>query len=211
MKRKPLTDSRVLAALAETRFWTEYFYLTEDDTRFPELRNCSIDIDVSVDCSLLLAIDTRPMVQTLYLATPSLRKPVQLGWNDQAHPVADVFRWEELEGTCLALSNRHRELVHPGIPLLLLCLFTPLVPSHSHAARRNEIALAAKRVAKFSDSQFQSLCDELIDTDRQRDMRWRRSERGWVIDGEDAYSLRNNGNTKFPFAAIEALAPQEST
>jgi len=140
-------DADVRSVLANRRFWTDYFWLTEDaDTHYPQFASRPLTFRVVGAHALALDIDPAMNGRELSLLDLHSGGTTRLSWLDQAHPVPNVFRWEELDAVCRCLASRDPALEHPGIPLLLLCRFAPLTAADDAGAVRERVAAAFRRL-----------------------------------------------------------------
>jgi hypothetical protein len=200
-------DDDVRRVLASARFWTGYFWLTEEPgAHYPQFEGRPVTFRVSSAHALVLDVDPRMDGHELSLLDLESGRATRLGWNDQAHPVPNVFRWEELEAVCRCFAARDPALAHPGLPLLLLCPFAPVTAEDDGAAIRASVAAAFRRVAPLEDAELGALVDRACPA-WWTGLRWRLSgERGgWVLEGDPAYSVREPSNVEFDLPKFEAF------
>ncbi len=128
--------------------------------------------------------------------------PVQIAWDDTAHWHPHVLRWDELELACRLLALADPTLPHPGIPLLLLARFAPIVEDSADSA------------FPMTQSAWQTVgyrAERLAMRTKQFDRRgcgyeWKSEPPlGWTISQSDEYdryplyTLRSQENAEFPF------------
>jgi hypothetical protein len=199
----PVVPRALIEQTGDPAFWEEYFIWDARDEyprevratcRFPAGRDYALILDARVDLPLYDLSLEHPGSERTHIAE-----------DNDAHPIPDVLRWEELElvSRCAALVDP--SLPHPGIPLLLLCRFAPIcvgddvdmIVSLLDAAWQAVPAVDPKDVTRYI---------ERLD-ERGSGLEWRETDRGWALQMSDdqPYSFRVEGNRVFPFEEMEAL------
>jgi hypothetical protein len=145
----------------------------------------------------------------LNLRHPGAAEPVQVAWDDQAHWHPHVLRWEELDliGRCVALTDP--TLPHPGLPVLLLNRFAPVCANDDADIMFPMLESAWRSLGIFSPQEIDKHV-ERFDC-RQGRFTWQSdASLGWSLvqdeearesSGYDLYTLRDPGNSEFPFLA----------
>jgi len=131
-----------------------------------------------------------------------------MGWDDQAHWHPHVLRWKELEAICRCLAVRDPRLAHPGIPLLLIYRFAQGDADDDPNAVRATIAAGWRSLNLFSESEIvqavQQTDTHVIPREGDRQWVWEATH-GWVNSRDEAYSLRQAHNERFPFALFNGM------
>jgi hypothetical protein len=212
----------------QKRFWARWFWFREDGHAYAELTNyqqpvpprdrhllgdtfpmCRLDFLVAGGRGLRLEFGVDLGYFQFELLRPGA-KPVQLGWDDQAHWHPHVLRWEELDFVCRCVTLADDRLTHPGLALLLLHRFTPITDGEDAGAVLALLRSAWRSVGVRDGRTI----DRLV---RRMDARgegfdWQLDEkRGWTLRQDDwmshdrgLYTLRSKGYRKFPFADLNA-------
>jgi hypothetical protein len=201
-------SASMISLFQRASFWADYFWLRQAETTCnekheqpPARLDNPIVFPFPADYSLILDIASEI---NLSLFHPSVRSPIELGWDDEAHWHPFALRWEELETLCRCLAAGDSKLTHPGWPLLLLCRFAPITKDDDYETARQNIMLALER----THPSILGLSEQVLElVDRSDDdVAWRRASDGhWSCEGDDAYSLRVEGNPKFPFELLRDL------
>lgn len=71
-------------------------------------------------------VETGPFELTLGLLDPGSAEPLQLGWDDQAHPTPYGLHWREADVLCRAAALADPRAAYPGPHLALLSRFAPV-------------------------------------------------------------------------------------
>src|SRR5262249_36078376 len=107
-------------------FWENFFW--DPEAEFDDhttLETWTIPFSVGGGYGLSLSFNEGLHEFSLDFVSPR-KKPMQIGWDDQAHWHPHVLRCEELERICRVIALNDHELPHPGWPLLLLHRFAPI-------------------------------------------------------------------------------------
>jgi hypothetical protein len=210
MAQQPLVPPALKPLLTKRRFWTDCLWETEaysvgqKEPRYPELKDCKVQLPIADGFSLTLSLDEHLSYFSLDFIAPQ-REPVNVAWDDQAHWHPHVLRWAELETISRVLAQRDHELVHPGWVVLLLHRFAPICEGDDVPAIAAILEAAWKRLGVFSNHEITTFIERIDASDAG--FRWRRVEGvGWCIEQEDRtasarglYSLRCADNATFPF------------
>jgi len=213
-----------LRAVARTpEFWAAYFFCDGADELDFDFDTCAMDLPVADKLGLRVWIDGSVEDVQLELLDPSGSEPVQLGWWDYAHWHPHALRWTEVDlvGRWVALTQP--ELRHPGLPVLLLSRFAPIIDAADAevaepllaAALRSIPALPALLPATAVGLPDHPISEAYLDANDLRDtgVAWRTGAGTGPYPatlGDDAglYSLRHPENDKFPFTMLAALVGQ---
>jgi hypothetical protein len=208
-----------LRRLAGTpEFWAGYLF-EEDEwhpDKYPELAELRVAFDVCPKYQLTLGLTKDLSYHSLGFVRPRRKKPVQIGWDDQAHWHPNTLRWEELDlfGRCLALADP--SLPHPGLPVLLLNRFTPVCLNTDADVAFPLIEGAWRSLGLFDGRRLDDLVERF--DRRHAEFVWTQEPCGWTLGqpegadertGWDCYTLRTADNPDFPFrewAAFVAAA-----
>jgi hypothetical protein len=201
-------SANTLELFKHAAFWADYFWLSNakmiEDPAHVELaaaRENPIVVSFPAGYSLILDIQSEI---NLSLSHPSVASPIELGWDDEVHWHPFALRWEELEILCRCLAAGDSSLAHPNWPLLLLCRFAPITKNDDRVVARQNIMLALER----THPRTPAIADQVLElVDRSDDdVVWRCAVDGqWSCEGDDAYSLRVDGNPRFPFVLLADL------
>ncbi|QHF96354.1 hypothetical protein DEH18_23730 [Streptomyces sp. NHF165] len=71
-------------------------------------------------------VEAGPFELTLSLLDPGSAEPLQLGWDDQAHPTPYGLHWREADVLCRAAALADPRAAYPGPHLALLSRFAPV-------------------------------------------------------------------------------------
>jgi hypothetical protein len=121
---------------------------------------------------------------------------VEIAWDDLAHWHPHVLRWVELDAIGRQVD------AHPGIPLLLLARFAPILTAADAEAALPLIDAAWRHADGQISAQNRLL--EIIDF-RETGARWQHVlGLGWCLEQNDGgeralYSLRVSDNSLFPW------------
>ncbi len=199
----PQLDARIGTA----EFWRAFLFLDEDvpwqswevvfplGEQVPELR---LSADASGGVSLELG---------------SGGSSVLLAWDDLAHWHPHLLRWCELDAIGRRVEAESPQHPHPGVVLLLLSRFAPLLGAADADMALPLIEAAWRRVGVASPEAGEGLL-KLIDL-RTAGARWYHvASLGWCLaqderpDGPWIYSLRSEKNNEFPWQEWGALIAQ---
>lgn len=188
-------------------FWLHYFVVEAADRKRlgvdPDAppRRVNLSLPVSQRYALHLDVDGCNVDLDLQRLGGADQR---LGWNDSAHWFPDVLRWEETRALCQALSNLGAEYQHPGIPLLLLALFTPVTDEDDYGTILNEVAEALSVTSLFTAREIDRLAPRLL-RELDEGAQWARASPGYVLTGDPpVHTLRREGGD-FPFHDLQAM------
>lgn len=205
----------LLARMQTRRFWTDYLHVSQPD--WPDASSLAWDVslDLGTSVGLELIIDYGTSAATLLLREAAEEAvPIEVAWDDQAHWHPHVLRWAELDAICRRIAARSSPYPHPGLPLLLLYRFAPLV---SDAEYRRYVPLlehAWGELGLFGPGDTAIFIDR-VDF-RGQFVEWQHNESvGWFVEQtaraeRDLYSLRILGNSEFPFVPWKSLMSELS-
>jgi hypothetical protein len=127
--------------LDSPEFWRAYLFQDDpeedsdedwddEDDGEDEAEGTSIvaEIPVGGGYALVLDIDGEFGMVDLQMRVPGADEVVGIGWDDQAHPVPDALRWDELDLIARAAAVADPALRHPGPVLALAGRFVVLGP-----------------------------------------------------------------------------------
>ena len=209
----PLPDA-VARLVSTRRFWTDYFWITDAvgeaaTDPYPELGDCELRFRVGPRHALVLRLDPWLSYISLDLSVAG-GAPIELGFDDQAHWHPHVLRWEELDRICASIARDDPALPHPGVPLLLLFRFAPVVDEDDARRASSLLDAAWDRLGLFSARERLSPFDR-VDL-RGSNVRWVRKRGGHRVLEQAAgrqdrvlYSLRRREAAAFPHAEIDAM------
>jgi hypothetical protein len=211
----------LLSLAQKPRFWTDFFWDTEPDydwqddeaSPYPQLKHCHIELYVSRQYRLTLALDEDLSYFSLQLRHSGNKKPVEIAWDDQAHWHPHVLKWEELDliGRWMALNDS--QLPHPGLPLVLLHRFAPLCEGDDVEIVHPLLEAAYRSLGVFKNRQIENYLHKF--DRREAGFNWQCGprQRWYLQQNEDApeasavelYTLRHSRARSFPFAAWDGL------
>ena len=169
---------------------------------------CRLDLPLG-EYVLRLQFDPQISAVNLLLCDRS-GKWIELGWDDQAHWHPHVLRCDELEVICRCIARQDSNLLHPGIPLLLLCRFTPITDSEDSERALSVLREAWHSIGLFDDAQINRF---LVMVDyRGTGVEWRfEDNQRWMLYLDrnlhpkvGLYTLRCPENPDFPFEQLAA-------
>jgi hypothetical protein len=202
--------SDLAARLRTPRFWTDYLHVTQPD--WPETSSLTweVPLDLGTPVGLDLVIDYGTSGATLLLHDAREDAvPIEVAWDDQAHWHPHVLRWPELDAICNRIVGRSKAYPHPGVPLLLLYRFAPLVSDAEYQRYVPTLERAWGELGLFGPSDTAAFIDR-VDF-RNQFVEWQYSDGvGWTVEQtaraeRDLYSLRVLGNSEFPFVPWNSL------
>jgi len=208
-----MTLPKSLKSLIGTRrFWTDFFRMTEvEEDGYPELEGCAVELPVAGGYGLSLSLDEFLFCHSLDFISPSA-KPVEIAYDDQAHPFPDVLRWEELDLICRAIALQDVALPHPGIPLLLLYRFAPICEGDDLDLIASLLDSAWRQRGVFTDTEIQNLIERAKTLDASFQWRYDDSVEGWLLDmdwsvvlANEPYTSRHSENPDFPHASWKRM------
>ncbi len=195
MLNKELANSKL--------FWDRYEWRLQDEFAYPALEAQPIKMKITKDIALL--IETGDDFSYLSLLFEEKGKEiVEIAWDDEAYGHPFALRIEEWGLLSLYLAARHYTEV--WIPGLLLERFV----GYSSRSELEEILKQGLEMRQLSGLYTPK---ELEDWSKHPmlkaethwesvDRKWQLQEPyGWVLEGQDAYSLRNVDNPVFPYEA----------
>lgn len=196
----------------ERAFWLHYFGVEAGDRRRlgvdPDAPPRTVKLRVRVSPLYALHFDVDGCNVDLHLHRLGAARRC-LGWNDSAHWTPHALRWDETRAICQALSRLGAEYQHPGIPLLLLTLFTPVTDEDDYGAILNEASEALSVTSLFTDRQIDRLAPRML-REFDEGARWKRTTLGYVLVGDaPVHSLRREGG-EFPFDDLQAMLASTS-
>jgi hypothetical protein len=185
-------------------FWANYFMVEERNwPRDPGAEALEAAVTLPVSEGYSLALDVYNADVDLFLQ-PRSGARLKLGWNDSAHWHPDVFRWDETRSVCQHLSRLGAEYQHPGIPLLLLSLFTPATDEDDDAACYGEVCEALTVLQLFSTHELDMLARPAL-REHDEGAHWEQGSSGFVLIGDPpVYTLRSEGSD-FPFGELKKM------
>ena len=200
-------------------FWLRYFWILEDDFSYELLDEQPIKFFLSNE--FCLSIDPGHDFSYISFVLKYNQEEFEIAWDDQAHPIPFVFRYDEFN----ILTTRISEINHldEWIAKLLLIRF---VGADNLSEFQQIIQLQydlLKSSQLYSEQELDS-CKQRLDQaavywrNYGRDAQWvvdPTNGKGWLYKGEDAYSLRSFDNTEtdntetgFPFPLWNRLIEQ---
>lgn len=198
----PAIPQALLDRTPDPAFWEEYF-MWDAREEYPHEVEATCRFDVGPGYALVLDAYVSSRVYGLSLEANG--RQTEIATDDDAHPVPDALRWEEVDlvGRCLALSNP--ALPHPGIAVLLLCRFAPICVGDDLPEILSLLDAAWKTVPAMDPRDITRHIERL--DSRAAGLRWRATEVDWVLEATDdePYSFRVEGNADFPFEAMRSL------
>lgn len=228
----------IFSVASNPRFWSDYFWKTYvpnasdgytslvncvEPVSEADLRECAFHhiappknhpycrLDVSVaDVTLRLEFGPRLSYMSLQFVDQN-GTATEIAWDDEAHWHPHVLRWEELELICSFIASRDERLSHAGVPLLLLCRFTPVTKTDDFERIQALLRQAWQGVANFSDEQTQVFTpsDHSVGTS----VEWRKDAKAdWYLYVNDderfeagLYTFRSLDNPDFPFETLRVF------
>ncbi|MDQ7907046.1 hypothetical protein RB614_21270 [Phytohabitans sp. ZYX-F-186] len=135
MRLVPVPDAlRTLSH--DPAFWADYFFRTHRSTpdADPDPAELRATFPVAGGYALVLDLDREYGTYALGLRTPGSSEPIPMAWDDRSRWHPHGLLWPELDliGRVVALDDP--SLPHPGLPVALLCRFTPITPEDDAAA-----------------------------------------------------------------------------
>ena len=193
------------SAVLDPRFWSGYFWEEVSGSGRRILEPCVVDFPVADDFGLVLFLGQEFLNFDLSLRAPGLAEPAEIAWDDQAHWLPHVLRWEELEliGRCVALQDA--SLPHPGLTLLLLCRFAPICVGDDLDVIRPMLEAAWRGLGICSESEIGARIDRLdlrlahIIWEHREPFGWFPTQPEEIEDEAILYTLRNPEALSFPF------------
>lgn len=124
-------------------FWAEYFFRTTPYAD-PDPAELRATFPVAGGYALVLDLDRQYGTYALGLRTPASPEPIPMAWDDRSRWHPHGLLWPELDlvGRVLALDDP--SLPHPGLPVALLCRFTPITAEDDAAAVRGLLGAALR-------------------------------------------------------------------
>ena len=212
-----MIPSRLQQLAGTPQFWLDYFWLAARDWQdaaddYRALEGTALHVELGAGINLSLEFRYLLYEMVLVLEHPELEGSAEIAWDEEEGGQPQVFRWSELEYLCRAIELKHPSLVHPGLPLLLLCRFAPICDDADAHLAMELMTSAWKRVCPgVSRGRVQAFTAR-IDL-RNAALKWRHHADRWTVeqseeaaygDVYDFYSLRSDDNDAFPFAALES-------
>lgn len=202
--------------LKDPSFWSAYDRCdddgADDDERWEDHPGWTLTADVGGGHTLVLEIDIDLGMVNLGVCPPGVTEPLQLGWDDDAHPFPHALRWDELDLIARAVALRDPDLPHPG-PLLALAGRFVLLGEHDDLDAVTPLLAAAFGTGPADAAHWPTVRSWLYQCDgRGRGVTWQRDDAGnWTVDQDEEqggdftlYSLRAP-ESEFPFDAWRAL------
>ncbi len=202
--------------LKDPSFWSAYDRCdddgADDDERWEDHPGWTLTADVGGGHTLVLEIDIDLGMVNLGVCPPGVTEPLQLGWDDDAHPFPHALRWDELDLIARAVALRDPDLPHPG-PLLALAGRFVLLGEHDDLDAVTPLLAAAFGTGPADAAHWPTVRSWLYRCDgRGRGVTWQRDDAGnWTVDQDEdqggdftLYSLRAP-ESEFPFDAWRAL------
>lgn len=186
-------------------FWDRYEWRRQDDFAYEFLEDHPVPMKVSGEFTLLLD----PGEDFCYISLEFLeqgKEGVEVAWDDEGHFHPYVFRVEELQAVSERIARLHQ--VPVWIPGLLLRRFVGIDPVNEQereSALQWELELR-RQSGLYKEEELDAV---IHPTSRpaaglhtgKSGRSWRfQSPYGWIMEGEDAYSLRHPDCAFFPFA-----------
>jgi hypothetical protein len=135
-------------------FWADYFFRAAP-VADPDPADLRATFPVAGGYALVLDLDRRYGTYALGLRTPTSVEPIPMAWDDRSRWHPHGLLWSELDllGRVVALDDP--SLPHPGLPVALLCRFTPITAEDDATAVRGLLgaALRSLRVPVPPDEQ----------------------------------------------------------
>lgn len=182
-------------------FWDRYNWQLQDDFSYEMLEDNPIHFQLTDDHALLLD----PGDDFAYISLSfqyEEEEEIEIAWDDEAQFHPNVLRWNEHKTIVGRIAEVHG--LEPWIPALLLRRFVSL-QSMDELQEISAWELEMRRASGlYTESELQEWLEESrakAEEDADRiDRTWIcREPFGWIVEGEDAYSLRHSDNTTFPF------------
>ncbi|MBO4165013.1 hypothetical protein [Micromonospora antibiotica] len=202
--------------LKDPSFWSAYERSDgddgADDERWEDHPGWTLTADVGGGHTLVLEIDIELGMVNLGVCPPGVTEPLQLGWDDDAHPFPHALRWDELDLIARAVALRDPDLPHPG-PLLALVSRFVLLGEHDDLDAVTPLLAAAFGTGPADAAYWPTARSWLYRCDgRGRGVTWQRDDAGnWTVDQDEdqsgdftLYSLRGP-ESEFPFDAWREL------
>ena len=183
-------------------FWDDYLFVDEDAPREEQWRYV---LPLNMPAELVIENDLGMI--SLQFRGSKEEELVEIAFDDEAHWHPHVLRWEEVQAIGHRIARAEPSLPHPGIPLLLLSRFAPVVSETDAHVAIESISQAMERIGILSPARLQHLI-RLIDF-RNAAVTWRHDPAtGWFPDQHAGpgvepglYSLRHPENATFPWEA----------
>ncbi|MFF2890162.1 hypothetical protein [Paenibacillus sp. NPDC057967] len=182
-------------------FWDRYFWQLQDDFSYEMLEDNPIHFQLTEEHVLLLD----PGDDFSYISLSFQyedEEEIEIAWDDEAHFHPNVLRWSEYKAIVTRIAEAHE--IDSWIPALLLRRFVGIqsmdelqaVSAWELEMRKASGLYAEAELKEWFEQSIVQAEEDWVNIDR----RWvYREPLGWVVEGEDAYSLRNSDNTPFPF------------
>ncbi len=195
-----MLPAALIPRVRTSAFWNEFLFVDEDACSawqpwkvvFP-LEGCGATLALSADATGYLS-----------LSFGVGESSFEVAWDDLAHWHPHLLRWAELDAISRVVAMSAPAYPHPGVPLLLLARFAPLV---SEADGKWVLPLVADawRMIGLSVAAAEARLIEIIDF-RSAAVEWHQvPQLGWCVtqaeghSGPRLYSLRMKHNAAFPW------------
>ncbi|KAK4448382.1 hypothetical protein QBC34DRAFT_327788 [Podospora aff. communis PSN243] len=182
----PTLPRALLPLVKSTRFWTDYFFLTDVESPSPHKPAFAKVEDDQTEEPTGNAEDPVLSYFELSFSAPDVYG-VSIGHDDQGHWHPFVLRWEELELICRAEEANLRRWEHPGLPLLFLCRWAPICVGDDVERIVSMLVRAWQRVLgeDGTERDIRRLVERM--DCRGRKFRWfKEGENWWIGAGDDA-------------------------
>lgn len=182
-------------------FWERYFWKLQDEFSYEFHEDDPLRFQLTAQDTLLLD----PGEDLSYISLGYQYKgeeEIEIAWDDEAYFHPFVMRFNEF----LAIVDQIAAVnqIEAWIPALLLRRFVG-IESYSEFQKVSAWEFDKRKISGlFTEDELQEWLEESkhLDEAYWNDIsrKWSYQEPyGWVLEGEDAYSLRNSANRSFPF------------
>ncbi|RJX40497.1 hypothetical protein D3P09_00275 [Paenibacillus pinisoli] len=182
-------------------FWDRYHWGLQDDFSYEMLEDNPIHFQLTDDHALLLD----PGDDFAYISLSfqdEAEEEIEIAWDDEAQFHPNVLRWSEYKTIVGRIAEEHE--LESWIPALLLRRFVSL-QSMDELQDISAWELEMRRASGlYTESELREWFEESM---AKAEEEWESIDRtwvcrepfGWIVEGDDAYSLRQSDNTAFPF------------
>lgn len=183
-------------------FWARYEWRLMDDFSYPALEDEPIRMKVTEESCLLL--DTGDDFSYISLLFEEDGEAVEIGWEDEAYFHPFVLRIEEWQSLYKQIAVNYNTA--KWIPGLLLQRFVGFTSRLECQAITEEGLALRKQSGLYSEQELVNWPAHPLLTDEtyweNTDRKWLlAAPHGWVMEGQEAYSLRTSNNPVFPYEA----------
>ncbi|MFF2481408.1 hypothetical protein [Paenibacillus sp. NPDC058071] len=178
-------------------FWERYYWQVQDDFAYEMFDDHPIRFQLTEHDALLLD----PGEDFAYISLIYQHKDedeLEIAWDDEAHFHPFVFRFSEYQTIVYQIAEKNN--IEVWIAALLLRRFVGSDNAAEQQAIDEYEMDMRKKSGLFTEDEWNERFEERVLFDEVLDRKWAyRLPYGWVLEGEDAYSLRSPANDGFPF------------